>query len=376
VPTFCRHNRFLANCPICSSDRVDAVSTRRPSTPKPAGGAGRAPSGSAARGSRSSGAVRVRQITREQEDGFRSQLVPGVKASAAAERLAEEIAFACARLALLAGDPPGLYGEIAGLEDREEALWLAFLTAYLCPLDEEDPFAGVRAAHVPWASGQLPQLDDAALGPRTAHGAARGAATLVAYRAWAERSGSQNAAFAGEAAWSPERRFARAFERLALPGLHRDARFDLLVTLGQLGLLDMRAGTLQLGGADETTVAAKRVFGIADTLLLERRASCRSRRSTSRCGTGTARRAPVPPASATARRSARSASSPTPTHTRASPLRSACNRRSRRSIHPRCTGERAGQLLDVQRRLHANCSLFRCDPGRKCSRCSPPLTDS
>ena len=90
--------------------------------------------------------------------------------------------------------------------------------------------------HTSWASGELPQLDGAALGPRTAHDPARGNATLVAYRAWAERAGSQEAAFAGEPAWSPERRFARAFERLALPGLHRDARFDLLVTLGELGL--------------------------------------------------------------------------------------------------------------------------------------------
>jgi hypothetical protein len=217
--------------------------------------------------------VRVRQITREQEDGFRSQLVPGVKASAAAERLAEEIAFACARLAMLADEPPDLYGEIARLEDREEALWLAFLIAYLGPLDGEDSFAGIRAAHTSWASRELPQLDDVALGPRTAHDPTRGSATLIAYRAWAERAGSQDLAFAGEAAWNPERRFARAFERLALPGLHRDARFDLLVTLGELGLHDVRAGTLQFGGPDETTVAAKRVFGIADTLLLERRAS-------------------------------------------------------------------------------------------------------
>jgi hypothetical protein len=272
VPTFCRHNRFLANCPVCSRDQVDVVSTHRTSTAKPAAGAGRTRSASSTRGSRSGGAVRVRQITREQEDGFRSQLVPGVKASAAAERLAEEIAFACARLALLADDPPGLYGEAARLEAREEALWLAFLIAYLGPLDEEDPFAGVRAAHTTWASGELPQLEDVPLGHRTAHDPARGDATLVAYRAWAERAGSQDAAFAGEAAWLPERRFARAFERLALPGLHRDARFDLLVTLGELGLHELRAGTLQLGGADETTVAAKRVFGIADTLLLERRA--------------------------------------------------------------------------------------------------------
>jgi hypothetical protein len=274
VPTFCRHNRFLANCPICAQDQVEVVSSRRTSTAKPAGAsaATRARGAAPARTSRSR-AVRVRQVAREQEDGFRSQLVPGVKASAAAERLAEEIAFACARLTLLATDAPGLYGEIAAHDDREEALWLAFLAAYLGPLDGDDPFAGIRAAHVPWAGGALPQLDDVPLGPRTAHDRARGTATLAAYRAWAERSGSQDAAYAGEAAWTAERRFARTYERLALPGLHRDARYDLLVTVGQLRLHEMAAGTLQFGGPDETTIAAKRVFGIADTLLLERRAS-------------------------------------------------------------------------------------------------------
>lgn len=224
--------------------------------------------------------MRVRQIAREQDDGFRSELIPGVKASAAAERLAQELAFASARLALLAEDPPGLYGEVAsaaaapaGSAEREEALWLAFLIAYLCPLEDDDPFAGVRAAHTSWASRELPLLDDIPFGPRGAHDAARGPATLAAYRAWAERAGTQEAAFAGDASWTPERRFARVYERLALPGLHRDARFDLLLALGQLGVLDVRSDALQLGGADETTVAAKRIFGIADTLLLERRAS-------------------------------------------------------------------------------------------------------
>ena len=274
MPTFCRHNRFLANCPICSPDQVEVVAPRRGESPaRTAASTPRTRSASSTRGSRSGGAVRIRQVAREQEDGFRSPLVPGIKASAAAERLAEEIAFASARLELLAEDPPGLYGDVGTAADREEALWLAFLIAYLCPLDGEDPFAGVRAARAPWAGGEPVRLDDVPLGPRTAHDPARGDATLAAYRAWAERSGSQDAAFAGEAAWSPKRRFARAFERLALPGLHRDARFDLLVTLGQLGLHELSAGTLQLGGADDTTVAAKRVFGIADTLLLERRAS-------------------------------------------------------------------------------------------------------
>lgn len=273
MPTFCRHNRFLANCPICSRDQVEAVApSRRAGGTTRRAGATRGGSASPGRGGRASGALRVRQIAREQEDGFRSPLVPGIKASAAAERLAEEIAFARARLTLLADAPPGLYAEVAATADREEALWLAFLIAYLGPLDDGDPFAGVRAARTSWAGGELPALDGVPLGPRTAHDPARGTATLGAYRAWARRAGAQDAAFAGEAAWSPERRFARAYERLALPGLHRDARFDLLVTLGALGLFELRAGSLELGGADDTTIAAKRVFGIADTLLLDRRA--------------------------------------------------------------------------------------------------------
>jgi hypothetical protein len=217
--------------------------------------------------------MRVRHVARETDDGFRSQLVPGLKASGDAERLAEELAFASARYAVLAADPPGLYAEVARASDPEEATWLAVLIAYLGPLDDEDPFAGVRAAHTPWAGGELPQLDDVPLGPRTSHEPARGAATLAAYRAWAQRSGSQAAAFAGEAAWSPERRFGRLYERLALPGLGRDARYDLLVTLGQLGVYELNADALHFGGTDETTIAAKRVFGIGDTLLLERRAA-------------------------------------------------------------------------------------------------------
>jgi hypothetical protein len=114
-----------------------------------------------------------------------------------------------------------------------------------------------------------------AVGPRGAHDPARGLRTIEAYRAWAARSGSQAAAFSGEAAWPTDRRFARAFERLALPGLHRGARYDLLVTLGRLGVFDLRGGSLALagGGEDPVVVAAKRVFGIGDPLLLERRAA-------------------------------------------------------------------------------------------------------
>lgn len=175
---------------------------------------------------------------------------------------------------MLATDPPGLYAELADAgADVEERTWLAFLIAYLGPLEREDPFAAIAGARTSWASGEPPALEAAELGPRTAHDPRRGLRTIVAYRAWAERAGSQAQAFIGEAGWSPERRFARTFERLALPGMDRDARFDLLVSLGRLGVYELRAEALQLGGTDQTTLAAKRALGIGDSLLLERRAA-------------------------------------------------------------------------------------------------------
>jgi hypothetical protein len=208
------------------------------------------------------------------DDGYRSPLVPGLKSSEEAARLGQELAFAGTRLRVMAADPPGLYAEVADASaDIEERTWLAFLIAYLGPLEHADPFAAIRAVRTSWASGERPVLDAAELGPRTAHDPARGLRTIEAYRAWAERAGSQAPAFIGDPGWSPERRFARTFERLALPGLDRDARFDLLVTLGRLGVYELRAEALQLGGPDLTTVAAKRALGIGDSLLLERRAA-------------------------------------------------------------------------------------------------------
>ena len=56
------------------------------------------------------------------DDGYRHELVPGVKATADAERLAAELAFATARLAELAADPPSLYAQIGAEPDAEEAL--------------------------------------------------------------------------------------------------------------------------------------------------------------------------------------------------------------------------------------------------------------
>ena len=97
--------------------------------------------------------------------------------------------------------------------------------------------------------------------------------TATAYRAWAERAGSQAAAFTGDAGWTAQRRFGRVFERLALPGFSRGARFDLLAMLGAAGRYELEADGLHFVEDDATTLAAKRALVSGDRLLLERRAS-------------------------------------------------------------------------------------------------------
>jgi len=299
MPTFCRHNRFIERCPICGKTL--------PSQSAPSAGARakaprqqRAGASAPARSRRATHAegVRVSREGRAQDDGYRSELVPGLRASVDAVRLAEEIAFASERLLELAAAPPGVYGEIAALapSDLERATWWSFLTVYLCPLEHvEDPFAAIRRALTP-SPAELPSLEGVALGPRSSHDPARGEQTLLAYRQWVERAGgpgavsgasratpaaggSQAAAFTGDASWEPRRRFERVFERLALPGLTRAGRYELLVVLGRLGCYELAADALHFGGprglasGDLATDAAKRVFGIGDALLLERRAA-------------------------------------------------------------------------------------------------------
>ena len=76
--------------------------------------------------------MRIRRLARGADDGYQSRLLPGLRSSEDAERLADELAFAAARLELLERDPPGLYAEVAAAEpDLEERTWLAFLIAYL-----------------------------------------------------------------------------------------------------------------------------------------------------------------------------------------------------------------------------------------------------
>jgi hypothetical protein len=279
MPTFCRHNRFIERCPICSKTLPGDPPGGRSSA-----GAARRKTASGARTSTRRGAgLRVHHQQRAVEDGYSSPLLPGLRASADAARLAEEIAFSAGRLLVLQGrrpemQSPDLYEQVRAqvADDLEQATWTCFLVAYLCPLQGPEPFTGIRQALAVQREA-LVDLSDVALGPRTSHDPARGARTLDAYRQWVGHAGSQALAFRGDASWSPPRRFERLFERIALPGLTRAARYELLVLLGALGAYELEADSPHFSAArtggpeDPARLAAKRVFAIGDALLLDRR---------------------------------------------------------------------------------------------------------
>jgi hypothetical protein len=264
MPKFCRHGALADRCPICqpTADTAARVTPARPRR----GTTDNRPRSNLSSRSR----LIVRHEARAQDDGYRSHLAPGLRATDDAQRLASEIGFAAGRVAALEREPPGLYAVVAADHDLEQATWLAFLIAYLGPLEDDEPFAAIEAVRTPW--GELPDLDDVAVGPRSAHDPEHGNATIEAYVRFVQRAGSQQLAFTGDPAWGGPQRFERIHERLALPGLHGRARYDLLVTLGRLGTYELAAPGLLVTDDDPVTLAAKRVFGIGDRMTLERRA--------------------------------------------------------------------------------------------------------
>ena len=256
---FCRHGRLTTNCPICSRELETELRGKAPPRPQRPGRAPAATGGTRRARARTTGArtggVVTKRVARAADDGYRNPLAPGLRATADAERLAAALTAAAARL-----ESPGPYPEIAEAPDREEGTWLAFLLALAGP-DAPELQAALRAARPPWSAADVSDLP-----PERAR-------TAGAYRAWADRAGSQAAALSGDASWTPERRFARVFERLALPGFGRARRYDFLTALGAAGLYEMRGGELFLGGDDDAaTIAAKRLLVSGDRLLLERRA--------------------------------------------------------------------------------------------------------
>ena len=121
----------------------------------------------------------------------------------------------------MAPSPPGLYAEMASQTDLEEAAWLAFLIAYLSPIEGEDRRSrGSRPGADELGGGELPGLDGVPTGPRVGPRQGRGAdERTCAYRALGRAiRRPQAAAFSGETHLDGARRFERPFERLSLPG--------------------------------------------------------------------------------------------------------------------------------------------------------------
>lgn len=257
MPAFCRHNRFAHRCPICQREEAKTRAPARPSARTGArAGTGSGKPGTARRGgSPRAGALVTRKLARAADDGYRHDLIPGVKATEDAERLAACLAYAAQRLEF-----PGPYPAIAEADGAEAATWLAFLLALAGP-DRPELQQALQEGAVP-AFGEAGDL--ATIGV---------ADTVTGYWQWVQRAGTQEAAITGDPGWPPVRRFARAFERLTVKGFGRAARFEFLSALGAAGIYDLEADALHVDADDATVTAAKRALLAGEWMLLERRAA-------------------------------------------------------------------------------------------------------
>lgn len=287
VPTFCRHGRFEASCGICRSEKAKAEPQARSAAPRGGGTAARRPASSnpAAPKPRTRTVV-TGKLSRNVDDGFRSDLLPGVRSSADVMLLAQELTKAEARLAALSSPEAGPWNALTPFLGRRGPAFVVALTVAVASPDEaansvataESAVAALLAIDpslealdaLAGASEVASILDGGPRGPR-GHDAA-GAALAVPAQLATRSGGSLEASLIGEQAWSPERRFARLLDRLALRGLPRAVRYDILVALGRTGVLPVQADGLHLGG-DQVTDAAKRLFAVGEVSLLEKRAA-------------------------------------------------------------------------------------------------------
>src|SRR3954452_16118279 len=149
---FCRHNRLTTKCPICSRELEEQLRTKNPvrhvQVRKP--GATSTPRGRSAVTKSNPKRLVTRQLARAADDGYRNPLVPGLKATADAERLAVALTQAAERL-----EPPGPYPVIGEIADPEQATWLAFLIA-LAP-DRLEVLAETQPG---WEDAQVEALPD------------------------------------------------------------------------------------------------------------------------------------------------------------------------------------------------------------------------
>ena len=231
---FCRHNRMTAKCPICSKELEAELRAKAP--PRPAGirrGAGGAARARAPR-RRAPAALVTRKLARAEDDGYRNPLVPGLRATADAERLASALADRgrAARAARPLRGGRDRARPRAGDVARVPARARRPRRARAARTRSRPPRRASRTASCPTCPPRRP-----ARSPPTASGPSGPARRPPASPA--RPTGRRSAA-------SP-----RVFERLALPGFGRAPRFELLATLGAAGLYELEPDQLQLGVEDD-----------------------------------------------------------------------------------------------------------------------------
>src|SRR3954462_14813643 len=139
---FCRHNRLTSKCPICSRELEEDLRSKAPVRPTAPRRVSVSPRARASTAPPRSGRLVTRKLARAADDGYRNPLVPGLRATADAERLAVALTQAVARI-----EPPGPYPAVAAEPDLEQAPWLAFLLALAPEVDD-----ALREANPPWGS--------------------------------------------------------------------------------------------------------------------------------------------------------------------------------------------------------------------------------
>ena len=276
---FCRHNRLTSKCPICSRE-LERAAQQGARAPRHRAQARRDVDAAVARasGSRRASAQLAAARHAQARARRRRRLPQPARPRPARDRRRRAARGRAHRTPPRGSSRPGPYPLIADEPDLEQATWLAFLFALAPELHDVLDRGAARRGRTP-TSRRCPRPR-----PRTA----------AAYRAWVERAGSQEAAFTGEEIWTPERRFGRVFERLALPGFSRAARYDLLTALGAAGRypLEADARALRRGRRDDARRQARARLRRPDAARAPRAATsprpptCRSPRSTAASPSG------------------------------------------------------------------------------------------
>jgi hypothetical protein len=186
---------------------------------------------------------------------------------------------------------------IASLDDREEAIWLAYLTTFFGPDERRhDTWRATRVVYSAFGSGRPTfsevQSDDRLL-PRLCHANAQLFRSLPRgnHRKYEPKDADHKlgllasvdsllglaARHGGLLRWftdgtSPSDRFERLMSELRIVSFGRTGRFDLLTLVGDLGVVELTAPRLYLKGATGPLEGARQAIpGVRDEAELDRR---------------------------------------------------------------------------------------------------------